>query len=180
MAGILWSLATLAVATGAGNVLSGGSGGRSLVEPVGDRIIHLSASLPVRAPRAFEYFTKLELLQGWLAPAASVDPRVGGRYELFWEPSDRENNSTIGCRVTALSSNQFLSFQWRSPKQFKPFANAADPLTHVVVVFSAEGSHTRVHLIHSGWHSAPEWEEARKWQERAWSGAFTKLERVAH
>lgn len=180
MTGILWSLATVAVAAAAVEVPSGGSGSRSLVEPVDDRIIHLSASLPVSVPRAFEYFTKRELLQEWLAPAVSVEPQVGGRYELFWEPSDRENNSTIGCRVTALSSNQFLSFQWRSPMQFKPFANAADPLTHVVVVFSAEGSQTRVHLVHSGWHSASEWEEARKWQERAWSGALAKLERIAH
>jgi uncharacterized protein YndB with AHSA1/START domain len=179
MAGLLWSVATLGIAAGAAATLSGGTTGRSLVEPVHDRIIHLSVYLPVGVPRAFEYFTRVKLLEEWLAPAASVEARVGGRYELFWEPSDRENNSTVGCRVTALSENQFLSFQWRSPKQFKTFANGADPLTHVVVVFLPEGARTRVHLIHSGWRSAAEWEEARAWQERAWTGALAKLERTA-
>jgi uncharacterized protein YndB with AHSA1/START domain len=149
------------------------------VGPVDDRVIHVSATLAVDVSRAFQYFTRAELLQEWLAPAASVEPRLGGRYELFWDPSDRENNSTIGCRVTALSPNQFLAFQWRSPKQFKAFANGADPLTHVVVVFAAEGSGTRVHLIHSGWRSTAEWAEARAWQERAWTGAFSKLKETA-
>jgi hypothetical protein len=78
-----------------------------------------------------------------------------------------------------MTPGQLLAFQWRSPMQFKSFANTADPLTHVVVTVVAEGSGARVHLVHSGWHSSPEWEEARAWQEMAWTGAFKELERVA-
>jgi uncharacterized protein YndB with AHSA1/START domain len=152
---------------------------RSPVAPALDRVIHVTALLPVPPDRAFAYFTTNTLLQEWLAAVAVVEPRVGGEYELFWQPDDRENNSTIGCRVTAIAAAQLLAFQWRSPKQFKRFANAADPLTHVVVAFVPEGRGTRVHLVHSGWHSSPEWEEARTWQERAWIGAFKELERVA-
>ena len=180
MPGVRLGLVTVVAAiAGVAQMPAGSSGGRSLVEPVADRVISISATLAVDPPRAFEYFTRVELLQAWLAPVASIEPRTGGQYELFWEPSDRENNSTIGCRVTALSPNQLLAFQWRSPKQFKAFANGADPLTHVVVAFAQEGSRTRVHLIHSGWRSTPEWEEARAWQERAWAGALAKLERTA-
>lgn len=152
---------------------------RDLVAPVTDRLIHVTTLLAVQPARAFEYFTRADLLTAWLTAAAEVEPTVGGKYELFWEPSDRENNSTIGCRVTALQVDQFVAFQWRSPKQFKAFANGADPLTHVVVVFIPEGKGTRVHLVHSGWRSSPEWEDARIWQERAWSRAFKELERAA-
>jgi uncharacterized protein YndB with AHSA1/START domain len=152
---------------------------RSPVAPAPDRVIHLTALLPVPPAGAFAYFTSSALLQEWLAPLAAVEPHVGGAYELFWQPDDRENNSTIGCRVTAMAPGQLLAFQWRSPKQFKTFANAADPLTHVVVAFVPEGRGARVHLVHSGWRSSPEWEGARAWQERAWSGAFTQLERAA-
>lgn len=152
---------------------------RSVIAPVTDRVIHATALVSVRPARAFEYFTKVDLLTAWLTTAAEVEPKVGGKYELFWQPDDRENNSTIGCRITAMAADQFLAFQWRSPKQFKAFANGADPLTHVVVVFVPEGAKTRIHLVHTGWRSTADWEEARIWQERAWSGAITELERIA-
>lgn len=151
---------------------------RSAVGQVKDEVIHVSALLQASPDRTFAYFTDNALLGSWLAAAADVEPKVGGKYELYWEPNDRENNSTIGCRITALAPAQFLAFQWRSPKQFKSFANTADPLTHVTVMFRPEGTGTRVHLLHSGWRNSPRWEEARVWQERAWSGAFMELERT--
>jgi uncharacterized protein YndB with AHSA1/START domain len=152
---------------------------RSVVAPVTDRVIHVTALVAVRPARAFEYFTRADLLTAWLSAAAEVEPKIGGKYELFWEPADRENNSTIGCRITALAADQLLAFQWRSPKQFKTIANGADPLTHVVVALAPEGAGTRIHLVHTGWRSSSDWEEARIWQERAWSGAIKELERTA-
>lgn len=143
-----------------------------------DRIIHASSHLSCDARQAFEMFTVNAKLQTWLAEVAEVELKVGGRYELFWQPDDRENNSTIGCRITALEPDRFLSFEWRSPKQFNHFANQADPLTHVVVFFIPTQSGTQLHLIHSGWRSSPEWVEAMQWQERAWRAAFGALEKI--
>ncbi|MBN8581318.1 MAG: SRPBCC domain-containing protein [Anaerolineae bacterium] len=142
-----------------------------------DQVIHLSSRLSCDAHQAFEMFTVNTKLQIWLTEVAEVELRVGGLYELFWEPEDRENNSTIGCHITAFEADQFLSFEWRSPKQFKHFANQADPLTHVVVFFVPIQNGTQVHLIHSGWRSSPEWIEAMQWQERAWRMAFDALEK---
>jgi uncharacterized protein YndB with AHSA1/START domain len=142
-----------------------------------DRIVHHSARLRCDARRAFEMFTVNRLLESWLVNVAEVEPVAGGKYELFWEPEDRENNSTIGCRVTAVEPGKFLSFEWRSPKQYKEFANDADPLTHAVVFFIPEGEGVQVHLLHSGWRSSAEWEEARQWQDRAWGVAFKELEK---
>jgi uncharacterized protein YndB with AHSA1/START domain len=143
-----------------------------------NKIIHLSTILHCNSQRAFKLFTVDTLLKSWLTSDAEVEPVVGGKYELFWEPSDRENNSTIGCKVTAVEQDKFISFEWRSPKQFKHFANYVDPLTHVVVFFTPEGDSTRVTLIHSGWRSSPEWEEARQWQTKAWNGAFEQLQKM--
>ena len=142
-----------------------------------NKIIHHSARLKCDAHRAFELFTVNQRLESWLVNVAEVEPFVGGKYELFWEPDDRENNSTIGCLVTAIEPNKFISFEWRSPKQYKHFANNADPLTHVVVFFTPDDLYTEVSLIHSGWRSSAEWEEARQWQERAWGIAFKELEK---
>lgn len=140
-----------------------------------NKIIHHSTRLQCHTGRAFEMFTVNHLLESWLVSLAEVEPVGGGKYELFWEPEDRENNSTIGCRITAIEQDKLLSFEWRSPKQYKHFANNADPLTHAIVFFIAAGEVTEVHLIHSGWRKSAEWEEARKWQDRAWGTAFTEL-----
>jgi uncharacterized protein YndB with AHSA1/START domain len=142
-----------------------------------DNIIHKSIKLNCNSQRSFELFTENNSLQTWLVALAEVEPVIGGKYELFWEPDDRENNSTIGCKVTAIEPNQMIAFEWRSPKQFKHFANNADPLTHVVVSFYPDGESTTVHLVHSGWRGTPEWDEARQWQERAWNVAFDELDK---
>jgi uncharacterized protein YndB with AHSA1/START domain len=144
-----------------------------------NRIIHHSVLLRCDTYQAFEMFTANELLQSWLTTLAEVEPLVGGKYELFWDPVNKESNSTIGCKVTAIEPGKFLSFEWKGPEQFQHFMNNADPLTHVVVLFvpCVEGSTpcTEVHLIHSGWGSSADWEEARQWFEGAWSNAFAEL-----
>jgi uncharacterized protein YndB with AHSA1/START domain len=142
-----------------------------------DKIIHHSVWLNCDTHHAFEMFTINQLLESWLVNVAEVNPVVNGKYELFWEPNDRENNSTMGCKFTAIEIDKFIAFEWRSPKQFKYFANSAYPLTHVVILFIPSNNKTNVHLIHTGWRSSKEWEEARLWQDRAWYGAFRELEK---
>lgn len=148
---------------------------RSAVEPAPDEVIVKTAVIPMPPAAAFELFSVPQALVSWLCAQANVEARVGGRYELFWDPGDPENDSTIGCRVTACEPGRLLAFQWRSPRQFKPFANAADPLTHVVVSFHGEGSGTAVTLVHSGWRSSAEWQQALAWQRVAWDMAFDAL-----
>lgn len=140
-----------------------------------DRVIHLSQELPCSPSRAFDYFSMPELLTAWLCTEAEVSPAVGGKYELFWDPSNKQDNSTVGCKVTALSNQQFISFEWKSPVMFKSFANHADPLTHVMVSFHQVEKGTAIHLVHTGWRSSDNWLEAADWQENAWSIAFNNL-----
>ena len=109
-----------------------------------DKIIHVSTTLKCNPHKAFEFFTFNKWLEKWLTEVADVEPVVGGKYELFWNPDDRENDSTIGCRITALEVDKFLSFEWKGPQQFKHFANCADPLTHVVVLFFLVDENTHV------------------------------------
>ena len=144
-----------------------------------DKIIHRTVRLHCGAQRAYEMFTVNEYLQSWLTNLAEVEPEVGGKYELFWNPVERENTSTLGCKITAIAPNQFLSFEWKGPPQFKHFMNTADPLTHVVICFILGDelftTSTDVHLLHSGWRSTLEWEIARQWHIQAWEEAFVNL-----
>jgi uncharacterized protein YndB with AHSA1/START domain len=151
-------------------------------------ILHVSVRLRCDPHKAYEMFTVNKLLESWLITPfsegghAEIEPVLGGKYELFWEPMDMENNSTIGCKVTAIQLDKILAFDWKGPLEFKHFMNAADPLTHVVVSFlpNSKGpiESTEVHLIHSGWGNSPEWHKAREYFMHAWNGAFRNLEKI--
>jgi uncharacterized protein YndB with AHSA1/START domain len=126
-------------------------------------------------------------VQSWLikpySPSghAEIEARVGGKYELFWNPENRDKDSTIGCKITAIEPPKFLSFEWKGPSEFNHFMNAADPLTHVVVFFiPVDPSSTDVNLIHSGWRSSGDWQKAREYFEAAWNSAFGKLQQIVN
>ena len=78
-----------------------------------DKIIYHSTRLKCDLKKAFQMFTVNKHLEKWLTQVADVEPKVGGKYELFWNPQDRENDSTIGCKILALQPNKFLSFEWK-------------------------------------------------------------------
>lgn len=144
-----------------------------------NKIIVQNARLHCPIERAFAMFTQNEPLQAWLTKIADVEPRVGGRFELFWDPDDPERNSTLGCKIVALEPNALLSFEWKGPPMFR-FMNEADPLTLVTIFLSpcteVLTPCTDVYLVHSGWGSTADWEEARTYFAHAWENAFVELE----
>jgi len=147
----------------------------------------MSVPLHCGAQRAFELFTDSKLVASWLvrpfSPSgrADIEPRVGGKYELFWDPEKPEEDSTIGCKVTGIEPSKFLSFEWKGPSEYSHFMNNADPLTHVAIFFiPTDRATTETHLIHSGWRGTPDWDEARKYFEKAWSSALRNLQDVVN
>ncbi len=144
-----------------------------------NKIIVQTARLHCAVERAFAMFTENEQLQAWLTRIADVEPVEGGRYELFWDPDDPERNSTLGCKITAIEPNALLAFEWKGPPQFR-FMNEADPLTHVTIFFAPCSEVltpcTDIYLLHTGWRSTQDWEEARVYFARAWESAFAELE----
>ena len=139
-----------------------------------------TAFLNVSVEEAFNYFTTDELLEKWLTVQADVDPKLGGGYELYWRPETPEDYSTIGCKILSIDAPYYLMFNWKGPVQFKNFMNNADPLTTVAVFFIEMENRTKVTLIHSGWRTESNWEEARLYFDNAWSGAFKLLEKTVN
>ena len=68
-----------------------------------ENVIHCSTLVKCEIHQAFEMFTDNKLITSWLPELAEIEARVGGKYELFWDPDNREDNSTIGCKVTAIA-----------------------------------------------------------------------------
>ena len=143
-----------------------------------ENIISIKEEIDCDRETAFNMFTKNELLENWLTVKAEVDPKVGGKYELFWVPENRESNSTIGCKITGIDRDKFISFDWKGPADFESFMNSADPLTHVIVFFSqndSDSNKTIIHLFHTGWRNDSEWQRARNYFKNAWSKVLRVL-----
>ena len=140
-----------------------------------DKIIYCVINLRCDRQKAFEMFTVNRHLEKWLTVVADVEPKVGGRYELYWNPQDRKNDSTIGCKILAFHPNCLISFEWKGPKQYKHLMNEVRPLTNVVVFVGPSSKGAEVHLLHTGWRNTPEWEEARLWFGKAWDSTFERL-----
>jgi uncharacterized protein YndB with AHSA1/START domain len=140
-------------------------------------LIHATAVLHCPPAEAFRHFTDSGLLAEWLADRAEVEPKVGGKYEIFWKsPPAPPNRGTSGCKISVLVPDKLLAFDWIGPTMFDDAMNIADPATHVVVTFvPLPGGATEVHLVHSGWGHSPAWDKPRLWFERAWNGALKGL-----
>ncbi|MFX0059767.1 MAG: SRPBCC domain-containing protein [Candidatus Hodarchaeota archaeon] len=142
-----------------------------------ENIILVKEEIDCDVESAFSMFTNNELLEKWLTLKANVEPTYGGRYELFWVPEHPENDSTIGCKITGIEKNKFISFEWKGPKEFKSFMNSVDPLTHVIVFFSHNKNlkRTIIYLFHTGWRRGKDWESARQYFQKAWCKALKGL-----
>lgn len=144
-----------------------------------NKIIAQKARLHCSLERAFAMFIDNEQIQTWLTRIADVEPEVGGRYELFWDPDDPEQDGTRGCKITAIEPEALLAFEWKGPRQFD-FMNEVDPLTHVAVFFAPCNEVltpcTDIYLLHTGWGTTKDWDEARRYCARAWEDAFARLE----
>ena len=133
--------------------------------------IILNASLE----EVWNAWTDDSLIVKWFSPGANIEPRLGGAYELYFDPNDHNHMSTIGCTITEYEPMNHLSFTWKGPDQYAEIMNNPDNLTHVKVTFSWEGERTTIALIHEYWGESDKWAEAKEWHRNAWDGVFKAL-----
>lgn len=138
------------------------------------QIVHVNAG----PERTWQAWTRAEELTRWLTAEAHVEPRVGGPFELFWNPANHEVDSTIGCQILALREPEELQFNWKGPKELAHVMNTpGTPLTQVTVSLRPAAGGTEVTLVHTGWGEGPDWEQARQWHVKAWEMALGELQK---
>lgn len=136
------------------------------------RDIDLQITIARPVDKVFEAWVRPDLIEHWLARRARVEPAPGGAYELFWDPVNPAVNSTAGCRITHFVPNAELSFNWKGPE---PYSLVMGDETKVFVRLKAHGAGTLIRFVHTGWGKGALWEEARRWQARAWKQAMENL-----
>ncbi|MFQ5838735.1 MAG: SRPBCC domain-containing protein [Thermoplasmata archaeon] len=139
------------------------------------KVIEVEVSISARRDMVWSAWTRSDIVASWFAPEANVEARVGGAFELFFDPSDHEHQCTKGCIFTLIEPEKRLGFTWRGPDQFERLMNTPTSATSVLVTLHAEDGTTRVVVEHRGWGESEEWERARTWHERAWEEVLRSL-----
>lgn len=137
--------------------------------------IEIEMSISGSADLVWEAWTKVERVMAWFAPEAVVEARVGGPFELFFDPPNHEHQCTKGCVFTLVEPKQRLGFTWRGPDQFANLMNDPASLTSVRVTFHNENGATRVSLEHDGWGTGEAWAQAQAWHQTAWEEVLGRL-----
>jgi len=113
----------------------------------------------------------------WFAPEAVVEAKVGGAYELYFIPGNREGMNTMGCKIVSLVLQKELAFTWKGPDQFQAIMNKEDDLTTVFVRFESIAEEiTKVTVEHIGFQDKNEWKEAIEWHQMAWGDVLSSLQ----
>jgi len=111
----------------------------------------------------------------WFAPAAHVEGKLGGAFELFFVPDNPDIMGTKGCKFIQFEPMDRLAFTWKGPDDFAEIMNQEGSLTTVHVTFSENGASTQVTVEHAGWGDGPEWEKAKEWHVMAWKQVLGSL-----
>jgi len=137
-----------------------------------DKEIVVAASLD----DAWAAWTTREGIISFLAPDAQVDPRVGGAFQIYFNPLGAPGSKGADdMRFMALQPKKMLSFDWNAPPHLP---NAREQRTFVVVRFApVDAKQTKVTLHHTGWGDGDEWDKAYAYFDRAWTNVLANLKK---
>jgi uncharacterized protein YndB with AHSA1/START domain len=153
------------------NKSTGGSGTAHMAAP-----IILDRDLDVPVEEVWTAWTDEASAIQWLAPAARIEPKLGGIFELFWEPGNPSGTGTPGSTISTITEEYMLRFGWKGPPQFASLINGPPLATRVTARFQPLGpGRTRLRIEHEGWEDGEPWTEARGWHERMWADALARL-----
>lgn len=141
-----------------------------------ERAIEKQVVVPAPLSQTWEAWTTREGIRSFFAPEAVIEPRVGGLFEIQFDPGAAPGlRGADGMRFMALQPMQMLSFEWNAPPSLP---EARLQRTFVVLRFEAvDASQTRVSLTHTGWGSGGQWDAAYNYFDRAWGNVLGNLKK---
>ena len=128
-------------------------GGEGIVLPdYTDPSPEIRLSIVIDAPRerVFRALIEPEALNRWIASAAVVEPRLGGRYSYGWSYEHGGRSVEGGpTRILDFVDNERIVTDWPDWR-----GDASRGMTRVAWILESVGSKTRVTLVHGGFSRA--------------------------
>lgn len=153
-----------------------GLAGAMVSAAAAERAIDKTVEVPASVEQVWDAWTTREGIVSFLAPDARIEPRVGGLFEIWFDPTAAAGDrGADDMRFLALQPRRMLSFTWNAPPHL-PQARAQR--TVVIVRLEPAGDRlTRVTLHHTGWGDGGEWDQAHAYFDRAWGTVLGNLRR---
>lgn len=146
-----------------------------------ERSIEVRTVVDAEPRDAYELWLSPAGLRTFFAPGARIDPVVGGRYEVLFDPQgdpEGELEGTKGARILALDPGAFLAFEWRGRASMKEMNVTPLPTWVEVTLTPVAGQKgkTRVELVHHGFGTGGTWEIAHVFFKGAWRAVLDSLQ----
>lgn len=132
-----------------------------------ERVVKAEVILLAGIEAAWEAWTTEAGVKSFFAPACKIELRVGGAYEIFFNPNAAPGErGGEGNVILAIQPKNMLAFTWNAPPHLP---NVRQQHTSVVLRFKEiAAGQTKVTLIESGWGEGEEWDQAFAYFNRAW------------
>lgn len=139
-----------------------------------ERAIEIEMTVSADIAEVWTVWTTSEGIKSFFAPDARVDLRVGGPFEVFFDPLAAPGSRGADGMITlAFQVQRMLSFTWNAPPSLP---EARQQRTHVMVrFFATSATKTKVTLRHDGWGDGGEWDKAFDYFSKAWPKVMANL-----
>ncbi|MEP6584084.1 MAG: SRPBCC domain-containing protein [Ginsengibacter sp.] len=134
----------------------------SYTTPSGEKVLRLEIVVPVGKKTAWEYFTKDELLQKWIAPLVHIELKTGG-YILtnYDETKSLEDSSAIRLAIINYLPDELLTLKVKLNNNFPKSVQDEDANLQELIQFQdAGGGKTRLISSMIGWGKGEDWDKA--------------------
>jgi len=141
-----------------------------------ERAIDKSVEVAATLDQAWAAWTTREGITSFFAPDARIEPRVGGAFQIYIDPTAELGlKGADDMRFMALQPKKMISFDWNAPPSLP---EARGQRSFVVVRFEPLGDKvTRITLHHTGWGDGGEWDKAYAYFDRAWASVLGNLKK---
>lgn len=145
--------------------------------PAPERAVTASVELDMPVSEAWRLWTTNEGIASFFAPAANIELRPQGPFEIFIlpdaEPGQRGSEGTI---ILGYQDERMLSVSWALP----PYMTEVRPHhTHLLLRFEPLGEdRSRVTLTHSGWGEGGAWDAAFSYFDGIWPRVLAGMQAV--
>jgi uncharacterized protein YndB with AHSA1/START domain len=146
-----------------------------------DRTISLEVTVDAPPADVFRLWTTSEGATKFLAPAAHIEPKVGGRYQIIFDPVGDPEGAYHGTkvgRVLRIVPDKELSFEWPMPP-FGPELGGPPVPTWVELEFLPapdKTGRTRLRFAQYGFRTGEKWDAAfALFRDKNWPLVLNRL-----
>ena len=132
-----------------------------------NRVIHGEILINSSVDRVWDAWTTVGGIKSFFANNCTIDARVGGPFELYFNMNVPEGDrGSEGCVFLALQPNKMISFTWNSPPHLPAVRQQRTYVTLYLDEISP--SRTRLRFFNGGYGIGGEWDDSFAYFQSAW------------